>query len=189
MPALACIVAGPNGAGKTTFARRFLPRYAHCKNFINADLIAEGVAPFAPETAAFRAGRLMLQEMDLFAKRQVDFGFESTLSGTSHRHFIRRLLTLGYQVRIFFFWVEDVGLALSRIRNRVEAGGHDVPEVVVRRRFHRSLRNFFQLYAPLAASWMLFDNSYTEPEVIAFQKEGSLHIIRADLYESMRGAL
>jgi predicted ABC-type ATPase len=53
------IIAGPNGAGKTTFAREFLPNYAACKNFINADLIAQGVAPLSPETAAFRAGRLM----------------------------------------------------------------------------------------------------------------------------------
>src|SRR6266478_3471288 len=50
------IIAGPNGAGKTTFAREFLPNYADCKNFINADLIAQGVSPFSPETAAFRAG-------------------------------------------------------------------------------------------------------------------------------------
>jgi len=58
------VIAGPNGAGKTTFAREFLPNYADCKNFINADLIAEGVSPFSPETVAFRAGRLMIQELD-----------------------------------------------------------------------------------------------------------------------------
>jgi len=59
------IIAGPNGAGKTTFAREFLPNYADCRNFINADLIAQGVSPFLPEAAAFRAGRLMLEEVDL----------------------------------------------------------------------------------------------------------------------------
>ena len=62
------IIAGPNGAGKTTFAREFLPNYADCKNFINADLIAQGVSPFAAEEIAFRAGRLMLEEIELYAK-------------------------------------------------------------------------------------------------------------------------
>jgi predicted ABC-type ATPase len=69
------IIAGPNGVGKTTFAREFLPNYANCRNFINADLIAQGMGPFSPETAAFRAGKLMLTEIDLLAQRRVDFGF------------------------------------------------------------------------------------------------------------------
>lgn len=70
------IIAGPNGAGKTTFAREFLPTYAECKNFINADLIAQGVSPFSPETIAFRAGRLMLEEIELYARRGESFGFD-----------------------------------------------------------------------------------------------------------------
>lgn len=74
----AYIIAGPNGAGKTTFAREFLPYYAHCKNFINAGLIAQGLSPFSPETAAFRAGRLVLSEIAAMAERHVDFGFETT---------------------------------------------------------------------------------------------------------------
>jgi predicted ABC-type ATPase len=68
------IIAGPNGAGKTTFAREFLPNYANCKIFVNADLIAQGLAPFSPENAAFRAGRLMLEEIELYAGRGVDLG-------------------------------------------------------------------------------------------------------------------
>ena len=79
------IIAGPNGAGKTTFAREFLPFYADCRNFVNADLIAQGVSPFSPEAAAFRAGRLMLDEIELLAKRNEDFGFETTLSGRTRR--------------------------------------------------------------------------------------------------------
>jgi predicted ABC-type ATPase len=67
------IIAGPNGAGKTTFAREFLPNYADCKNFVNADLIAEAIAPFSPETAALRAGRTMLEEIRSFARKRVSF--------------------------------------------------------------------------------------------------------------------
>ena len=75
------IIAGPNGAGKTTFAREFLPRFADCKEFVNADLIAQGLAPFAPEKAALKAGRLMLERLDELARQHVDFGLETTLSG------------------------------------------------------------------------------------------------------------
>ncbi len=75
------IVAGPNGAGKTTFARKFLPNYAQCRNFVNADLIAQGIAPFSPESVAFHAGRLMLQEIKLHAARREDFGFETKEAG------------------------------------------------------------------------------------------------------------
>ncbi|MCU0756975.1 MAG: hypothetical protein MUE46_18005 [Xanthomonadales bacterium] len=77
------IIAGPNGAGKTTFARAFLPREAQCPRFINADLIAAGLAPFAPETAAIRAGRLMLEEIAACARRGESFAFETTLAGSA----------------------------------------------------------------------------------------------------------
>jgi predicted ABC-type ATPase len=141
------IIAGPNGAGKTTFAREFLPNYADCRNFINADLIAQGMSPFSPEAVAFRAGRLMLSEINLLARRHVDFGFETTLSGHGHLGLIRRLKNSGYQVHIFFLWIPVVDIALSRVRDRVLEGGHDVPEADVRRRFERSIGNFFGLHA------------------------------------------
>src|SRR5438105_1292491 len=157
------IIAGPNGVGKTTFAREFLPHYADCRNFVNADLIAEGMSPFAPEAAAFRAGRLMLEQISLLAERGLDFGFETTFSGRSHVVLIRDLRNRGYLVHMFFLWLPNVDLALSRVRGRVLAGGHDVPEAVVRRRFDRSIRNFFRIYRSLAESWMLFDNSAESP--------------------------
>ena len=75
------IIAGPNGAGKTTFARSFLPEEAQCPRFINADLIAAGLAPFAPETVAIKAGRIMLQEISTHARRGASFAFETTLAG------------------------------------------------------------------------------------------------------------
>ena len=108
------VIAGPNGAGKTTFAREFLRNYADCKNFINADLIAEGVSPFSPETATFRAGRLMIQEIGPYAKRGDSFGFETTLSGRSHLALIRDLKKQRYKVHYFFLWIPTVNLALTR---------------------------------------------------------------------------
>ncbi len=140
------IIAGPNGAGKTTFARKFLPRYAECKNFINADLIAQGLSPFAPEAAAFPAGRMMLEEIQRFSKRGDDFSFETTLSGTTYLNLIRRLRAQGYAVHILFLWLPGVELALSRVRDRVLEGGHNVPEPIVRRRYERSIKNFLRVY-------------------------------------------
>jgi predicted ABC-type ATPase len=117
------VIAGPNGAGKTTFAREFLPAYADCRNFINADLIAQGVSPFSPDVVAFRAGRMMLEEIELYARRRDSFGFETTLAGRGHLAVIRRLKKRGYGVHFFFLWVPTVELALTRVRNRVMEGG------------------------------------------------------------------
>ena len=181
----AYIIAGPNGVGKTTFAREFLPNYADCKNFINADLIAQGMSPFSPETAAFHAGRIMLGEINLFAKRGADFGFETTLSGRSHVHLIRQLKNKGYAAHFFFLWVPSVDLALSRVRARVSEGGHNVPEAVVRRRFGRSIRNFFSYYRRLADSWSLFDNSGATPILIAFEKQGETYIMEREIYNEL----
>lgn len=179
------IIAGPNGAGKTTFAKKFLPTYADCKNFINADLIAQGVAPFSPEAAAFRAGRLMLEEINHYVKRREDFAFETTLSGRSYLGLIRRLKKLGYSVHFFFLLVPTVDLALTRVRGQVLDGGHDIPESVVRRRFGRSVQNFFTYYRQLADSWIMFDNSGATPAVVALEKQGKTSIMNRELYAAL----
>ena len=179
------VIAGPNGAGKTTFAREFLPRYADCKYFVNADLIAQGVSPFSPEAAAFRAGRLMLDEIRRLAKQRVDFGFETTLSGRVHGHLISTLKRQGYHVRLYFLWVPSVTLSLQRIKDRVAKGGHDVAESVVRRRFARSMSNFFMHYRTLADVWFFFDNSRSEPRVIATQKGDAIDISDLPLFERL----
>src|SRR5271157_3859684 len=179
------IIAGPNGAGKTTFAREFLPNYAECKNFINADLIAQGLAPFSPETVAFRAGRLMLEEINLYAARSEDFSFETTLSGRSYLGMIRRLEKQGYRAHFFFVALPTINLALSRVRVRVSRGGHDIPEAVVRRRFGRSIQNFLNHYRNLADSWFLFDNSGPAPLLIASEKQGKQRIMNPEIYKAM----
>ena len=178
------IIAGPNGAGKTTFAREFLPNYADCKNFVNADLIAQGMAPFSPETAARRAGRTMIEEIRSFAERRVSFAFE-TLSGRSHLTLLRKLKAESYDIHFFFLWLKSVDLALSRVKERVSRGGHDVPEAVVRRRFDRSMQNFLLHYRPLARVWTLFDNSGEIPKVIALERDKTIRIIDRGTYTSL----
>jgi predicted ABC-type ATPase len=132
------IIAGPNGAGKTTFAREFLP---NCRNFVNADLIAQGVSLFAPEAAAIRAGRLRLEEIDILAGHGLILGSRRAL-GARPSAFDSPSAEAGYGIHFFYLWVPSVELALSRIRERVHRGGHDIPETVVRRCFERSITNF-----------------------------------------------
>ncbi|MHB8503653.1 MAG: zeta toxin family protein [Candidatus Acidiferrales bacterium] len=179
------IIAGPNGAGKITFAREFLPNYANCRIFVNADLIAQGMAPFSPESAAFRAGRLMLEEIEFHAGRGVDFGFETTLPGKGHLKVVRGLKKRGYEVHIFYLWVPSAELALSRVRERVLRGGHNIPEGVVRRRFERSIQNFLLRYSALADRWILFDNAGAEPKIMVTARNGQLRIIDARRYNEI----
>jgi predicted ABC-type ATPase len=179
------IIAGPNGAGKTTFARKFLPKYANCRVFINADLIAQGLSPFDPERAAFRAGRLMLEEIETQAEVGEDFGFETTLSGKGHKQVVRGLKERGYEVHIFYLWVPSAELTLARIKERVLRGGHDVPESVVRRRFEKSIRNFFGPYHVLADRWILFDNSGVVPRDVASSWRGKLRVLDERLYNQL----
>lgn len=183
------VIAGPNGVGKTTFALKFLPRYANCKNFVNADLIAKGISPFSPEAAAIRAGRLVLKEIKFLSEQKASFGFETTLSGRSYLRLIHKLKTSGYRVHFFFLFVESVTVALSRIKERVKKGGHDVPEEIVRRRFRRSLENFLEVYRALADSWYLFDNTSTKPVIIAFKRGVRARIIDRKAYQNLRAQL
>ena len=127
----------------------------------------------------------MLEEIKRFAERGDDFGFETTLSGTTYLELIRRLRGRGYDVHIFFLWVPEVTLSLSRIKSRVLKGGHDVPESVVRRRYGRSIRNFLRIYRNEADSWIMFDNSSASLAEIALEKAGTLSIMNAELYETL----
>lgn len=100
MPKKIVIIAGPNGAGKTTFAREFLPNEAHCPIFINADLIAAGLSPFAPETAAIKAGKLMLKTIDEMIVGNENFAFETTLSGSGYARAIPEWRKLDWAITL-----------------------------------------------------------------------------------------
>ena len=157
------IIAGPNGAGKTTFAMDLLPGEAQCRKFINADLIAKGLSPFAPESAAIQAGKLMLREIEKCAESNISFAFETTLSGLGYRRKIEAWQKSGYQIILYYFSLPSVEMAIERVKVRVEQGGHNIPEQVLRRRFERSKQNFEQVYKPIVDLWVLFDTSGFEP--------------------------
>jgi predicted ABC-type ATPase len=160
------IIAGPNGAGKTTFARSFLPLEAQCQRFINADLIAAGLSPFAPETAALKAGRLMLKEIADCVRRRESFAFETTLSGLSYVTKIKQWRALGYHVSLYFLALPNAQAAIARVAERVRQGGHNIPKAVICRRFLAGLRNFENAHKPAVDSWAKYDNASEEPTIL-----------------------
>ena len=152
------IFAGPNGAGKSTHADAILATLG-ISTFVNADFIARGLSGRHTEAVTFTAGRIMLTRLHQLADAGEDFAFESTLSSRTFAPFLRDLKARGYGVAIYYFSLANASLAVRRVKLRVALGGHDVPSDVVKRRFGRSVHNFFNLYAPLADEWTLFDNS------------------------------
>lgn len=165
------IIAGPNGAGKTTFAREFLPAEAACPIFVNADLIAAGIAPFAPEAASLQAGRLMLQELARHFAARTNFAFETTLSGRGYLRLIKEWQKAGYRVKLIFLQLADADEAVARVAQRVKQGGHHIPEDVIRRRHIAGKENFQKLYAPLVDAWALYDNAGEVPILIDWSEQ------------------
>lgn len=167
------VVAGPNGSGKSTTAPKLLRDTLRVDEFINADIIAVGLSAFAPDRVAFPAGRIMLRRVRELAASRADFALESTLSSRSLAPWIKRMQSGGYVFHLLYLWLYNADLAVQRVADRVKQGGHDVPEIVVRRRYARSLSNFFNVYRPIADSWLMLDNSaVAHPKAIAWRTVG-----------------
>lgn len=159
------IIAGPNGAGKTTFAREFLPTDEACLNFVNADLIAAGLSPFAPEAAAVQAGRLMLTQIADHVAHGRSFALETTLSGVGYARQIPQWQAAGYAVALHFLALPTAEVAIARVAQRVAQGGHNIPEEVIRRRFAAGQANLAR-YCALVDDWDVYDNSGLVPVLI-----------------------
>lgn len=161
------VIGGPNGAGKTTISRAVVRESAGLTEFVNADVIAQGLSGFDPQGAAFRAGRVMLARLRELAQSRASFAFESTLASRSFAPWIRELVEVGYEFHLVYVWLQSPALAVRRVRARVKRGGHHIPDDVVRRRFSRSLFNFWTLYRPIATTWRFYDNSSASPLAVA----------------------
>jgi len=179
------IIAGPNGSGKTTFAETFLPEYAKCNRFINVDLIAAGLSPFSPQQAAIKSGKLVLEQIKEYSKNGIDFGFETTMSGVTYIKYFKMFKEKGYKINIFFLWIPDSQLAVARIKDRVAQGGHNVPVKDIKRRFKRSMENFFKQYRLLADKWILFNNAESKPKIIAKKQNAHVDIVDSDLFDDI----
>jgi predicted ABC-type ATPase len=148
------------------------------EQFVNADVLAEGLSAYGRATVDFHAGRLMAQRLRELAARRNSFGFETTLATRSYVAWLRELRWTGYGVRVLYVWIASPDLAVERVKQRAARGGHDVPESVVRRRYLRSARNFFSLYRPIADSWAVWENAANgPPRRIAFGSDGADDIV------------
>ena len=162
------VIAGPNGAGKSTAAPALLRDLLGVAEYVNADLIAQGLSAFDAQSVAFQAGRVMLERLRQLAGRRRHFAFETTLATRGYLPWLRALRTDGFAVDLAFLWLPSPEMAVARVAERVRLGGHDVPEGVIRRRYVRGLDNFFPLYRPQADRWWLFDNATENaPHLIA----------------------
>ena len=166
------IIAGPNGAGKTTFALDYLPRVASCDVFVNADLIAAGLSPLAPEGKLIAASRVFLREISRNILARRDFGFETTLSGLAYRRLIKRLRSKGWRVELIYLALPSVEIAKHRVAERVRHGGHDIPLADIERRYFRSLQNILGEYAKLVDRAVCYCNADTHP-VLVFTQHGT----------------
>lgn len=187
----AVIVAGPNGAGKSTLAPRLLAQELGITIYVNADLIAQGLAGFDPASAAIRAGRIMLERIEELRRERVSFAVESTISGISLNAFAQRLKSAGYLTSLLYLWLPDPDLAVDRVRARVALGGHDIPETDVRRRFYRSVTNFEQVYRRTVGFWRVYHAvtppNESAPRIIAYGMGSRVvRIVDADAWDALQ---
>lgn len=126
------VLAGPNGAGKTTSARTLLAETLSMTTFVNADVIAQGLAGFDPDSVVVEASRIMLERLRTLAGQRVNFAFETTLAARTYASWLRSLQDNGYTVHLEYFWLVSADLAVARVAQRVREGGHNVPETMIR---------------------------------------------------------
>ena len=181
------VLAGSNGAGKSTAARTLLAETLKLMTFVNADVIAQGLAGFDPDSAALKAGRIMLDQLRELAEQRADFAFETTLAGRAYASWLRDLRQTGYRISLHYVWVESPDLAVARVALRVQRGGHNIPEATIRQRYRRSVQNFFALYRPIVDDWHVYDNTRTNlPELFAFGDAHSETVLNAAVWDELR---
>jgi predicted ABC-type ATPase len=161
------IIAGCNGAGKTTASFTILPEILDCKEFVNADEIAKGLSPFQPEKVSFESGRIMLRRINELLEANVNFAFETTLATKSYKSKIAEAKRKNYTVTLLFFWLQNVDLAIERVKIRVSEGGHNIETEIIKRRYRNGIKNLFEIYLPIANEIMIFDNSEGKHHLIA----------------------
>lgn len=164
---------------------RFLPDYANCREFLNADLIATGLSPFAPESQALAAGRLMLERLEECIDKRVSFAMETTLSGKSYAKTFRKMKAAGYRIAMWFLWLPNPDLAVNRVSRRVSQGGHNVPSDDVRRRWLGSVQNLFTLYLPILDELRLFDASKS-PRLVLREIDGNTEVLDGETMERIK---
>ena len=180
------IISGPNGSGKTTASYGVLPELLDVSEFVNSDEFAKHLSPFAPESAYITASRLMLRKVKYLFERREDFCIETTLATRSLLKMTHSAQQKGYYVTVLYFWLRNPEIAVERVAQRVRAGGHDVPEATIRRRYQMGLNYLFHTYMQVCDKWILADNSQPPFEIIAEGSDKGLVIRDMERYNLVR---
>lgn len=183
------VIAGPNGAGKTTFANTHLKEKLKPYQFINADMIAEGLFPFNSESHALAAGKIFLKELKTNIKSKRDFAFETTLSGKMHEKVLRDLLEENWEITIFYLWIPNIEFSIQRVKERVEQGGHDIPTNALIRRYKRSLLNLMQTYVRLSCNIYCMDNTQQEPQLVFQSYNGKITVRNSQVMQEIKDGI
>ena len=179
------IIAGPNGAGKTTFALEYLPRVAGCSHFINADLIAAGLAPLAPERELLAASRIFLRELEVRVAAREDFAFETTLAGRTYLRLVERLRRDGWRVELIYLALPSAEMSKLRVAERVAHGGHAIPLADIERRFPRSLRHLLDDFSHRVDRCTCFMNDGESPVLVFEQCGEDRSVVHGEYYQRL----
>ena len=126
---------------------------------------------------------MMLRKMEYLFKRREDFCIETTLATRSLTKTVKYAQEQGYYVTVLYFWLKSPDIAVERVASRVRAGGHDIPEETIRRRYYTGLRYFFEYYMPVCDKWILADNTEPPFNVVA---EGTVKGVTVKDYQKYR---
>lgn len=169
------LLAGGNGAGKSTFYRTQLA--ARGIPFVNADILAKELYPYAPELHSYDAAILATQMRLQLLREERSFCFETVFSHPSKIDFIAQAKTAGYEIILVFIHLDTVSLNQARIVQRVSEGGHHVPDEKVISRIPRTLKLIKQTL-PLCDHTYILDNSRADNpfQQIAVIHDGQLEL-------------
>ena len=183
------IISGCNGAGKTTASYTLLPGMLECSEFVNTDEFAKSLYPFDPDRAMIDASRLMLQKTWYLFGRRKDFAIETTLATRALVKMIKKAQEQDYYVTVLYLWLDSPERAISRVRARVSAGGHNIPEETIIRRYHVGLDYFFNLYMNLCDHWIMADNSEPPLSLIAEGGKKGTTVMNEELFSIIRSSM
>ena len=180
----AVILAGPNGAGGIDASKGLVPPGVA---FVNADPIAQRLSGRKDSPGELEAMRIEIREIERLVAAQESFAVETTLAPRTFEKRIAEWKAAGYRVILYYFYLRSADLSVQRVQMRVNRGGHDVPEEIIRRRYEEGLRNFFQRYQSLVDEWQFTDNTDEEPYPVASaSSEGGMTVQDPVLWSTLQ---